>query len=308
MQPPPNALKSPAPPYSTHMRPYPVGYIRAASLRACGVSSRNSSSSPRSRNRICSCRRRRRWDRHAYVAGAAVATDMRTKEEFESKDEDVWTSTPADRVGSRPRVEILRSGSGSGGIHIRMWDEWDVDPTGASPLVGGPERVAPYSGPLLSLVGLLPPPSPVSFFRDPRLALADVHVVLAKGMRLRRVRKTSALSLRFKETQRLLKHRHTRSRDGCTIAFTFIQSSSYPSSIFPLHIAPSTSPSCDTDQSFSTDNISVSEPTATACVQLIVEELSTLHHASESNPDAFGETLNVRALTVLIKDYQTELF
>jgi hypothetical protein len=111
------------------------------------------------------------------------------------------------------------------------------------------------------------PPSPCPFPR-PRLALADVYVVLAKGMRLRRVRKTSALSLRFKETQRLLKHRHTRSRDGCTIAFTFIQSSSYPSSIFPLHIAPSTSPSCDTGQSFSTDHISVSEPTATACVQV----------------------------------------
>jgi hypothetical protein len=58
------------------------------------------------------------------------------------EDEGVWTSTPADRVGSRPRVEFPRSGSGSGGIHIRMWDEWDVDPTGASPLVGGPERVA----------------------------------------------------------------------------------------------------------------------------------------------------------------------
>ncbi|KAJ7827332.1 hypothetical protein B0H14DRAFT_3467124 [Mycena olivaceomarginata] len=153
MQPPPNALKYPIPAPQHAYTLYPVGVIRAAAS-GCDLPlpSPLALGSPRvyaylvplpaaPQNHIENRNENGERDQNAApqdVAGAAVATDMRTKEEFESKDEGVWTSTPADRVGSRPRVEILRSGSGSGGIHIRMWDEWDVDPTGALPLVGAP--------------------------------------------------------------------------------------------------------------------------------------------------------------------------
>src|SRR4051812_36966614 len=62
----------------------------------------------------------------------------------EKREACVGMSTPAVLVGSRLRVEVLRSGSGRGELQLHLHldvDGWDVDPTRTSLSVGGPERV-----------------------------------------------------------------------------------------------------------------------------------------------------------------------